>query len=122
MKTLLIVDDHDAIREGVAMVFEAKSDTELNILQAPDGRKALELAKDHKLDVAIVDLMMPEMDGHTLSKKLKAQFPNCVIYMLTAKTDPQTSEKIENSKAVDYLLTKPIDNNQLYEKVKPSLA
>lgn len=116
-KILLVVDDHQAIREGIQLVVEAKGKGEFETVLAENGAKALELAKDKPPDVALVDLMMPEMDGGQLSTKLKEQYPQVKVIILTAKSDEITKEKVEGLGVVDKFLTKPIDNNQLYEEI-----
>ena len=63
MNTILIVDDHDAIRQGIRLILELKGkDQGFQILEASNGIQALKLIEQAVPQLAIVDLMMPEME------------------------------------------------------------
>ncbi len=79
---ILIVDDHAVVRKGLAMVLRLESDLEV-IGEAENGRSGLESAKRLNPDVAIVDLVMPEMDGQEMALALRRSNPNIKIMMLT---------------------------------------
>ena len=79
---LLIVDDHAVVRKGLAMVLRLESDIEV-IGEAENGRVGLESAKSLNPDIALVDLVMPEMDGQEMALALRKSNPNIKIMMLT---------------------------------------
>lgn len=79
---ILIVDDHAVVRKGLAMVLRLESDFEV-IGEAENGRAGLEAAKKLNPDIALVDLVMPEMDGQEMALALRKSNPKIKIMMLT---------------------------------------
>ncbi|WHY67584.1 response regulator transcription factor [Neobacillus sp. SuZ13] len=116
MTKLLIVDDDANIRELV-LLFLKKEGFEL--YEASDGMKALELMEKVKIDIAIIDIMMPIMDGWELCREIR-EFGDMPILMLTAKGE--TSQKLKGFElgADDYLV-KPFDPAELTARVKAVL-
>lgn len=79
---ILIVDDHAVVRKGLAMVLRLEPDLEV-IGEAENGRIGLEAAKKLNPDIALVDLIMPEMDGQDMALALRKSNPNIKVMMLT---------------------------------------
>src|SRR5512138_500401 len=79
---ILIVDDHAVVRKGLAMVLRLESDIEV-VGEAENGRVGLEAAKSLNPDIALVDLVMPEMDGQEMALALRKSNPKIKIMMLT---------------------------------------
>lgn len=79
---LLIVDDHAVVRKGLIMVLRLEEDFEI-VGEAENGRRALELARQLKPDVVLLDLMMPEMDGRATTEAMQAQLPDIKVLILT---------------------------------------
>ncbi len=79
---LLIVDDHAVVRKGLAMVLRLEPDIEV-VGEAENGRVGLEAAKGLDPDIVLVDLVMPEMDGHDMALGLRRSHPKIKIMMLT---------------------------------------
>lgn len=82
MIRILIVDDHAVVRKGLAMVLRLEADLAV-IGEAENGRFGLEAAHTLKPDIVLVDLIMPEMDGHTMALALRKSEPAIKIIMLT---------------------------------------
>jgi len=78
----MIIDDHDAIRRGVRQLLETTPYYQV-VAEAADGRTALELAKETRPDIAIVDYSIPEMNGLDLSHALKKELPRIEILLYT---------------------------------------
>lgn len=79
---LLIVDDHAVVRKGLAMVLRLEPG--LTVAgEAQNGREGLEAARRLQPDIVLVDLVMPEMDGHEMALALRKSNPNIKIMMLT---------------------------------------
>jgi DNA-binding response OmpR family regulator len=116
MAKLLIVDDDANIRELV-LLFLKKEGFEL--YQASDGIKALNIMEKVKMDLVIIDIMMPNMDGWELCRELR-EFSDIPILMLTAKGE--TAQKVKGFElgADDYLV-KPFDPIELVARVKALL-
>ena len=79
---ILITDDHAVVRKGLVMVLRQEPDFEV-IGEAENGRKGLEAARSLVPDIAMVDLIMPEMDGQEMALALRKSNPDIKIMMLT---------------------------------------
>ncbi|MEH7331636.1 response regulator transcription factor [Neobacillus drentensis] len=116
MAKLLIVDDDTYIRELV-LLFLKKEGFEL--YEASDGREALNIMEKVKMDLVIIDIMMPNMNGWELCRELR-EFSDIPILMLTAKGEIAQKVKGFELGADDYLV-KPFDPIELVARVKALL-
>ena len=82
IRRIIIVDDHDAIRRGVRQLLETKPYYQV-VGEAADGRSGLELARETRPDIAILDYSIPELNGLDLSHALKREFPRIEILLYT---------------------------------------
>jgi DNA-binding NarL/FixJ family response regulator len=82
IRRIIIVDDHDAIRRGVRQLLDTKPYYQV-VGEASDGRSALELAREARPDIAILDYSIPELNGLDLSHALKREFPRIEILVYT---------------------------------------
>ncbi|MBC2878640.1 MULTISPECIES: response regulator [Streptomyces] len=82
MIRVLIADDEPLIRAGIRMILTSADDIEV-VAEAPDGREAVELARRHRVDVALVDIQMPVMDGLTALAELGRTAPEVRVLVLT---------------------------------------
>jgi DNA-binding NtrC family response regulator len=103
-QTLLIVDDEEGPRQSLRVVFKE----DYNLLIASDGLRALELAQQHKINAAVVDIRMTGMNGTEVLEKLKAIQPTIEVIMLTAYETVDTIRRALRLGACDYL-NKPFD-------------
>jgi DNA-binding NarL/FixJ family response regulator len=71
---LLIVDDHDVIRQSTQVMLEGEPDLEV-VGEAVNGQHALELCRQLRPDVVLMDVRMPEMDGLTATREIKKEMP-----------------------------------------------
>ena len=79
---ILIVDDHAVVRKGLAMVLRLEPGFEI-VGEAENGRVGLEMARQLNPDIALVDLVMPEMDGQQMALTLRKSNPKIKVMMLT---------------------------------------
>ena len=79
---VLSVDDHALLREGIAAVINGQSDMVL-VAQASTGREAIQLFREHRPDVTLMDLRMPDISGIDALMGILAEFPDARILMLT---------------------------------------
>ncbi len=115
-KTFLVVDDSASMRQLVAF---AVKDAGFDVIEAANGKDAMDKARGAKLDMVITDLNMPEMDGIELIKQLrgKAEYKFTPIVMLT--TESQEAKKQEGKSAgASGWIVKPFNPEQLLEVVK----
>ena len=79
---VLIADDHSVVREGLASLIRRKADMTV-IGEASNGREAVDLWKQYRPDVTLLDLRMPELDGVSAIKEIRAGDENARILVLT---------------------------------------
>ena len=79
---ILAVDDHVLLRDGIAALIANQSDMEL-VGEASNGHEAIELFRQHRPDVTLMDLQMPEMGGIDALSAIRAEFPEARIIVLT---------------------------------------
>src|SRR5665213_2475714 len=103
-RTLLIVDDEEGPRQSLRVVFK----DDYNLLLASNGPRAVELAQQHKINAAVLDLRMTGMSGTEVLEKLKAIQPSIEVIMLTAYETVDTVRQALRLGACDYL-NKPFD-------------
>jgi DNA-binding response OmpR family regulator len=82
-KTILIVEDQQVLRE---IMKEYLLDEGYRVLEASDGSLALELFREHEIDLIILDIMLPELDGWSVCRRIR-KTSNVAILMLTARSD-----------------------------------
>lgn len=87
MIRVLLADDEDLIRVALAHLLELEDDIEV-VAHAADGRAAVEQARRHRPDVAVVDLEMPELDGIETAAELTRAQPGCAVVILTGRGRP----------------------------------
>ena len=113
----MIVDDDPNIRELVCALLKGGG---FDSCEAKDGRDALQRIMVENPNLAIIDLMMPNMDGYELCQKLRQYYENLPILMLTAKAELPSKIKGFESGADDYL-TKPFEGEELLMRVRALL-
>ena len=79
---VLVVDDHPVLRQGIAALIEDKPDVIL-VAEATNGRQGVELFRQHRPDVTLMDLQMPDMTGLEAITVIRAEFPEARIIVLT---------------------------------------
>src|ERR1700685_2433276 len=115
-RTLLIVDDEEGPRQSLRVVFKE----DYNLLMANDGARAIELAKQNRIDVAITDIRMVGMSGVELLEHLKAVDPAIEVIMLTAYETVDTLRFALRLGACDYL-NKPFDISTMRKAVASAM-
>src|SRR3954470_1581283 len=121
MATVLVVDDESDIRELVRINLELDGHA---VLTAPDGAKALELARQKTPDLILLDVMMPGLDGWEVLSRLKADsevaLSNIPVLMLTARSDDMDRIRGGIEGAIRYI-TKPFSVYDLRDAVTAAL-
>lgn len=116
--TILIVDDEDIIRESLSFVLKKEG---FEVLEAPNGKVALEIVRKEAIDLVLTDLEMPEMKGIELLEQVSVVSPETLVVIITAYGSIDTAIAALRSGAVDYVL-KPVDFDELLVKVQRLLA
>ncbi|NOK59737.1 MAG: response regulator transcription factor [Chloroflexi bacterium AL-W] len=115
-RRILIVDDEPGLRELVRIKLEHEG---FGVVQAGNGIEGLELVREEHPDLVILDVMMPEMDGWEMCRKLR-EFSQLPVLMLTAKVQSKDIVTGLESGADDYLL-KPFNMDELIARVRALL-
>jgi two-component system OmpR family response regulator len=116
MTKILIVDDDAHIRELINLLLRKEG---FDLYEASDGMQALKVMEKVKIDLAVIDIMMPNMDGWQLCKELR-EFSDIPILMLTAKGETTQKVKGFGLGADDYLV-KPFEPIELVLRIKALL-
>ena len=113
---VLIVEDDKEIREGVQIYLQSQG---YKVFQAADGIEGLEVLEKEEIHLAIIDIMMPRMDGIRMTMKLREKYDFPVI-MLSAKSEEVDKITGLNIGADDYV-TKPFTPMELMARVNSQL-
>lgn len=116
-KKVLVVDDEIRNIFALGKILE---DKEIEVMEAENGKIALEVLKENQnIDLVLMDIMMPEMDGYEAMNAIRKipEIQNIPIICLTAKAMKEDYEKAISSGANDYL-SKPIDEHKLFSMLK----
>ena len=112
---ILVVDDEPHICNVLRRILEKEG---YKVITAPGGRTALQLIKEKKPDVILLDLMMPGMDGREVCRRVREFSTTTQIIYFTAKVEPIDPLKSkELRREVDAFITKPASSRQILSKV-----
>lgn len=116
MITILTVDDDAHIRELLRLYIQKEG---YFSIEAEDGQEALEVLEREKVHLAIVDIMMPRVDGYELCKKIREMY-DIPVLMLTAKGELADKEKAYLAGTDDYVV-KPFEPKEIIFRIKALL-
>ena len=114
---ILLADDEDAIRAGLAAALQR---ARFRIVEARDGREALKMVEARQPDVIVLDILMPELDGREVCRRLRQAQNWTPVIMLTQIS--ATGEKISSlEEGADDYLNKPFDSYELIARIRALL-
>lgn len=113
---ILVVDDQNVVRDGVVTMLSFQSDMEV-IGEAQNGVEAIELTKQYKPDVVLLDMSMPLQDGLATIPKIKAVLPDVRILVLTSFAESDLVYKAIKAGALGYML-KDATRLQLIQSIR----
>lgn len=114
--TVLIVDDHELVRQGARGYLEAQPDIEV-VAESESGADAVNKAREHVPDVVLMDLVMPGMDGVEATRKVKDISPRTQIIILTSFHEDENIFSALQAGAISYML-KDIKAIELVEAIR----
>ncbi|NMB10515.1 MAG: response regulator transcription factor [Tissierellia bacterium] len=116
MTTILVVDDEKLLVKGLKRSLEQNG---YNVLTAYDGRAALDLLEGQKIDLVLLDLMLPKIDGLEVCRHIR-KTKDIPVIMLTARGE-NVDKKVGLGLGVDDYLTKPFNTRELVARIKAVL-
>jgi len=118
-QTILVVDDEQDLLDLIEYNLKKEG---FDVLKAENGQQGIDIAKENKPDLVLLDIMMPKMDGLTVCEKIRKNnnTSSIPIIFLTARGDEKTEIEGLNLGADDYI-TKPISTTKLISRIKAVL-
>ena len=117
---VMVVDDHDMVRRGLAAYFNTHPDLIL-VGEASDGLEALEVCQSQQPDVVLMDLIMPGMGGIEATRRIREKYPDTQVIALTSYQDKDLVQKAIRVGAISYLL-KNVSGDDLADAVRSANA
>ncbi|MEZ9501805.1 response regulator [Vibrio sp. 10N.286.51.B11] len=115
-RTIMVVDDNESLRRFTAMLLEKQG---FDVVQKEDGQQALDALDTDEIDLILMDIEMPIMDGVEASRRIRSadkEYSSVPIIAHTGDSSPVTLEKMESSGMSDFIV-KPADKNRLFDKI-----
>lgn len=100
---VLIVDDHDMVRKGLRVLLEDFEDLDV-VADVGDGQLAVDLCRQNCVDVVLMDMVMPRMDGIEATARIRLHCPDTQVIVLTSFTNDDNVEKAFKAGAIGYLV------------------
>lgn len=119
MHTVLITDDSATARMITQRCLEMAGYSEVEYLQAANGKEAMEVLREKKVDLLITDMVMPVMDGKALLKGVKSspKLNFIPVFVITSLANPALEKEL-NSIGVDKVIYKPISPPKIMECIE----
>ena len=117
---VMLVDDHNVVRSGLATFLRAYEDLEL-VGEAKNGFEAVNLCHQKKPDVILMDLMMPEMDGIAATRAILADYPEIKIIAMTSFEEEELVQGVLAAGAISYLL-KNVTADELAKAIRDAVS
>jgi len=100
---ILSVDDHPLVQEGIATVIRSQADMQL-VAEATGGQEGIRLFREHRPDVTLMDLRLPDISGIDATQSILSEFPDARVIMLTTFSGDVEIQRALNAGARAYLL------------------
>jgi DNA-binding NarL/FixJ family response regulator len=117
---VLVADDHSVVRSGIRTLLQSSQEFVI-VAEAENGREALELAEEHKPDIVLMDISMPEMNGIEATSLLKQRNPEIKVVILTIHADEEYVFQILRAGASGYLL-KSAGKKEIFAAIKSAMS
>ncbi|CAM3929888.1 response regulator [Cohnella lubricantis] len=121
MYKVLIIDDEEPTREAIRILGDWKGIGAEEVLEAGDGQSGLDLLREQKPDLVLVDMKMPGMDGLAFLRQVEEDYPNLLTIVISGFNDFEYTRQAIRSGAVDYLL-KPVNRQDLNQALRKAIG
>ncbi len=112
---ILLADDHKIVRDGIKLMLESQPGIEV-VAEVSNGKEALEILNDTLIDLVVMDINMPEMDGITATKEIKEKYNNIKVLALTMSNDDLHIRQMIQAGASGYIM-KSAGRNELKDAI-----
>lgn len=113
---VIVADDHGVVRQGLRMYLGLDPELEV-VAEARNGAEAVSLAREHRPDVVLMDLLMPVLDGLGAIRAIRAELPDVQVVALTSVLEDASVVEAVRAGAIGYLL-KDTDAEELRRAIK----
>src|SRR2546428_9136645 len=113
---ILVVDDDPGLREALRVILE----DEYEVLDVPDGLQALEIVRSCQVDLVLLDIRLPGMDGITVLERMKGLDEQVEVILVTAVKEVRSAVAAMQLGAFDYL-TKPFEEEEVLSSIERAL-
>jgi two-component system response regulator YesN len=120
MYKVLIIDDEEPLREAIRILGDWNGLGVEEVLEATDGKVGLEMLAEHKIDLAMIDMKMPELNGMELLQIIERDYPDLLTIVISGYNDFEYTRQAIRSKVVDYLL-KPVNRHDLNQSLRKAI-
>ena len=120
MYRVLIIDDEEPLREAIRILGDWDGLGIAEVLEATDGKVGLAMLAEHKIDLAMVDMKMPELNGVELLQIIERDYPDLLTIVISGYNDFEYTRQAIRSKVVDYLL-KPVNRHDLNQSLRKAV-
>lgn len=120
MYKVLIIDDEEPLREAINILGDWSGLGVDKVLEATDGNVGLAMLRQHQIDIALVDMKMPELNGSQLLQIAAKEFPDLLLIVISGYNDFEYTRQAIRSKVVDYLL-KPVNRGDLNSALRKAV-
>jgi NarL family two-component system response regulator LiaR len=117
---VLIADDHSVVRQGLRMFLNLDPEIEI-VGEATTGEEALRLAREHRPDVVLMDLLMPGMGGVAATREMRTEMPDIEVIALTSVLEDEAVTGAIRAGAIGYVL-KNTEADELRQAIKSAAA
>lgn len=100
---IILADDHEIVRKGIRLLLESEGDIDV-VAEASDGEEAIEMVRKYHPDMLIVDIRMPVLNGIDTTARIKKEFPEVKVLVLSMHDDEEYIVKSIDNGADGYLL------------------
>ena len=116
---VIVVDDHDLLRESLRSMLECEQDLQI-VAEAKDGQEAIELCRLHRPDLVLMDVRMPKVDGFEATRRIKEEVDTTKVLMMSASNGGEYVSKAIRAGAEGYV-SKDASMEELQEAVREVL-
>lgn len=117
---LLLADDHKIVRDGIKLMLEPQAGIDV-VAEAQNGNEVLKNLEHQVVDLVVMDINMPDMDGITATKKIKEKHPNVKVLALTMSNDDLHIRQMIQAGASGYIM-KSAGRNELKEAIETIMS